>query len=132
MFTTFLTDYYDSYDPTMAAAAGVSAGSLVISLIFAVVSIVALWKIFSKAGEPGWAAIVPLYNAYILFKIAFGNGWFFLLCLVPLVNIVISIMLYFKLSKAFGHGVGFGFGLLFLYPIFLLILAFGSSEYVGA
>ena len=94
--------------------------------------IVANWKLFTKAGEPGWAAIIPFYSNYVLFKIAFGNGWLFLLCLVPIVNIVINIMLFFKLSKAFGHGVGFGLGLLFLSPIFLLILAFGSSEYVGA
>ena len=68
----------------------------------------------------------------MLYKIAFGNGWYFLTLVIPIVNLVFGIMLYFKLAKAFGHGAGFGFGLLFLNPIFILILAFDSSEYVGA
>ncbi|MCI8508790.1 MAG: hypothetical protein HFJ06_09550 [Lachnospiraceae bacterium] len=103
-----------------------------ICLALLVLSIVAFWRIFTKAGEPGWASIVPFYNIYVLYKIAFGNGWYFLTLLIPLANAVFGIMLYFKLAKAFGHGPGFGFGLLFLNPIFILILAFDSSEYVGA
>lgn len=104
----------------------------VIGLIYTILVIVADWKIYEKAGEAGWKSIIPIYNLYILFKIAFGNGWMFLLLLVPIVNFVFAIMLNFKLAKAYGQGVGFGFGLLFLNPIFMLILAFGSSEYVGA
>ncbi len=125
-------DYGYDYD---AAAAGVALAGLgvymVIMLVIAILAIVAYWKIFSKAGEPGWASIVPFYNNYVLFKIAMGNGWLFLLMLVPVVNCVVAIMSIFKLAKAFGKGVGFGFGLLFLAPIFLLILAFGSAEYEG-
>ncbi len=90
-----------------------------------------MWKIFVKAGEPGWAAIIPFYNYYILFKITFGNGWLFLLLLVPIVGFIFAIILYFKLAKAFGKGTGFGFGLLFLSIIFMSILAFDSSEYQG-
>lgn len=128
-----MNNYSYGYDAgTSAALAGFSAAYTIVMLIIAVIMIVAMWKLFSKAGEPGWAAIIPLYNSYVLFKIAMGNGWLFLLSLVPVVNFVIGIMLYFKLAKAFGKGVGFGFGLLFLNPIFLLILAFGSAEYVGA
>ncbi|MGN0438678.1 MAG: DUF5684 domain-containing protein [Lachnospiraceae bacterium] len=126
-------DYGSSYDAAGAAAlAGFSIIYMVVCLALAIVMVVALWKIFSKAGEPGWAAIIPFYNNYVLFKIAMGNGWLFLLMFVPFVNLVVSIMVYFKLAKAFGKGIGFGFGLLFLYPIFILILAFGSSEYIGA
>lgn len=136
MLTSLLTTSYDytyGYDSAMVGALAAFSGAyLIVCLVLFVLLIVADWKIFTKAGEPGWASIVPFYNAYVLFKIAFGNGWYFLLCLVPIVNIVFGIMLYFKLAKAFGHGAGFGFGLLFLTPIFLLILAFGSSEYVGA
>lgn len=135
MLTSLLTTSYDyySYDPAATGAVAAFSGTyLIICLVLGVLLIVANWRIFSKAGEPGWAAIIPIYNSYVLFKIAFGNGWLFLLCLVPLVNIVVTIMLFFKLSKAFGHGVGFGFGLWLLSPIFLLILAFGSSEYEGA
>lgn len=133
--STFLTAYdatYD-YDPATVAAVGAFYGIYaIICLVIGIIGIVAEWKIFTKAGEPGWACIVPIYNCYVLFKIAFGNGWMFLLLLVPIVNAVFAIMLLFKLAKAFGHGAGFGFGLLFLSPIFLMILAFGSSEYVGA
>lgn len=121
--------YYDQ--SATAGMAAFSAGYMITMFIIAAVAIVAMWKIFSKAGEPGWAAIVPLYNAYVLYKIAFGNGWFFLLTFVPFVNFVMVIMLCFKLASAFGRGIGFGFGLLFLQPIFMLILAFGSAEYQG-
>ena len=90
-----------------------------------------MWKIFTKAGKPGWAAIVPFYNIYTEFEIAGMNGWMFLLLLIPFVNFIVMIMLYLKLAKAFGKGTGFGIGLIFLNFIFTLILAFGSAEYVG-
>ncbi len=122
---------YNDASAFAALSAFIAAYSIVI-LILAVVLIIANWKIFSKAGEPGWAAIVPFYNQYVLFKITLGQGWLFLLCLVPVVNVVMSIIVIFKLASAFGKGIGFGFGLLFLSPIFLMILAFGSSEYIGA
>lgn len=118
-----------------AAAMAVGTGFLIVYYLFAlalsVVIIVAMWKMFVKAGKPGWACLVPFYNNYCLFDIAFGDGWLFLLTLVPCVNFVFLIMLYFKLAKAFGQGTGFGFGLLFLNPIFMLILGFGKSEYIG-
>lgn len=130
MLTSLMTVGYDSASAgVLALFSGVSS---IICLACLVLSIVALWRIFTKAGEPGWASIVPFYNTYMLYKIAFGNGWYFLTLVVPIVNLVFGIMLYFKLAKAFGHGTGFGFGLLFLNPIFILILAFDSSEYVGA
>ncbi|MCR5702361.1 MAG: DUF5684 domain-containing protein [Lachnospiraceae bacterium] len=134
MFLSFLTDYaqYD-VDPTAVAALSAFAGIYSIFCIaIGIFMLVCEWRIFSKAGEPGWAAIVPFYNAYVLAKIAMGNGWLFLLLFVPFVNFVVAIIMIFKLSSAFGHGVGFGFGLLFLSIIFFPILAFGSSEYVGA
>lgn len=105
--------------------------AVIISLAVCVVLLVGLWKLFVKAGKPGWAAIVPFYNMYCMYQISFGNGWLFLLTFVPIVNFVFSIMLCFKLAKAFGKGTGFGFGLLFLSPIFMCILGFGDAEYVG-
>ncbi len=124
---------YSSYDA--AAATGMAAFMgvyTIVVLVIGIIAIVACWKIFTKAGEPGWASIVPFYSQYVLFKIAMGNGWFFLLQLVPLVNVVIAFLVYIKLAQAFGKGVGFGLGLIFLNPIFVLILAFGDAEYVGA
>ncbi|MBP3602655.1 MAG: hypothetical protein J6J79_00745 [Lachnospiraceae bacterium] len=103
----------------------------IVALAICVVVYVAMWKVFEKAGKPGWACLIPFYNMYCLFDMAFGNGLFFLLLFVPCANIVFIIMLYFKLASAFGQGVGFGFGLLFLSPIFMLILGFGKAEYIG-
>ncbi len=100
-------------------------------LALLVVFVIAYWKIYAKAGEPGWGSWVPIYKSYLLFKIAWGNGWLFLLLLVPIVNIVVAFVTLYKLCKAFGYGVGFFLGMLFLAPIFILILAFGSAEYQG-
>ncbi len=96
-----------------------------------ILSIVAMWKLFEKAGEPGWAAIIPFYNLYVLFKITWGNGWKFLLMLIPIANVVITIITMVKLAKAFGKSGGFAVGLIFLSIIFYCILAFDSSTYLG-
>ena len=123
---------YDSYD-MMAALIG--TGVFTVYMIFAlavlVLTIIARWKIYTKAGKPGWASLIPFYTQYCLYDIAWGTGWLFLLGFVPIVNIVVGIMVNFKLAKAFGKGTGFGFGLLFLNTIFILILGFGDTKYVA-
>ena len=119
-------DYYNEI-----AAAGNSTASSVVGIIGAVIGIIALWKIFEKAGEQGWKAIIPLYDTYTFVKILEGNGWKFLLLLIPVVNIVYAIMLLVKLAKAFGKSTGFAIGLIFLSPIFMLILAFDGSVFRG-
>ena len=100
-----------------------------------VLLIIAMWKIFTKAGKPGWASIVPIYNVIVMFQIIGLNPWLLLLYLIPVVNfvvaIVFSIMQASRLSKAFGKGTGFALGLFFLNPIFLLMLGFGDSKYIG-
>lgn len=101
----------------------------ILVLVIAVIMIVANWKIYTKAGKPGWASIVPFYNMYVMYEIAGMNGWMFLLTFIPIVNIVIQIMLYLNLAKKFGKSTGFGIGLILLNPIFLLLLAFGNDEY---
>lgn len=115
--------------------AGFSAVTFILSLIPTILLIVAQWKIFVKAGEEGWKAIIPVYNLVVLFKIAGMNPMLLLLLLIPIANIVILIvlvvMLDINLAKAFGKGTGFAIGLIFLGFIFQLILAFDSSEYVG-
>lgn len=122
----------EGYDAAYAAAAsGVSTVYVILSLAISVLTLVAMWKIFVKAGRAGWKCLIPFYNTYCLYDIAWGNGWLFLLMFVPCVNVVVGIMMLFKLAKAFGQGTGFGFGLLFLNTIFILILGFGSAEYVG-
>ena len=103
----------------------------VVYLAVMVLGIVAMWKIFEKAGEPGWAAIIPFYNLYVLFKITWGNGWKFLFLLIPIANVVFAIITMVKLAKAFGKSGGFAVGLIFLSIIFYCILAFDSSTYIG-
>lgn len=103
----------------------------VVYLAILVLVLVAQWIIFTKAGEKGWKIFIPFYNMYIQFKIAWGNGWFFLLTFVPLVNVIILIICYVKLAQSFGKGAGFAVGLIFLPIIFFPMLAFGSAQYIG-
>lgn len=119
---------YDSYESTIMAAMGIY---VVVILAIAVFAIVCTWKIFTKAGQPGWASIIPFYNYYVLFEIAWGNGLLFLLMLIPVANFVIMIILWVKLSQSFGYSAAFAIGLLFLPIIFLPILAVGNSRYIG-
>ncbi len=120
-------EYYQSFADSAAYGQ-----ATVWSLSISVISVIALWMLFQKANEPGWAAIVPFYNAYVLFKITWGSGWKFLLMLIPIANAVIAIITLVKLAKAFGKGGGWACGLIFLEPIFICIMAFdGNIQYVG-
>ncbi len=110
---------------------GVSLLTSIFSFIVAVVSLVAMWKVFVKAGKPGWAVLIPIYNVYVLLEIVGRPWWWLLLMLIPLVNFVIAIILMIDLAKSFGKGAGFGVGLFFLNFIFMLILAFGDAQYAG-
>ncbi len=117
-------------DSDTAAAAGGSAIGTVLYLIIAVVAIVALWKIFVKAGEPGWASIIPLYNTYTLVKIAGLNPLLFLLLLVPVVNVVFAIYVMIKLGAAFGKSTGWSVVFLVILSfIGMLMLGFGKETY---
>ena len=89
------------------------------------------WKIFTKAGKPGWAAIIPIYNIIVFLEIINRPIWWILLTLIPFVNFVVAIIMAMDLAKSFGKGTGFGIGLIFLSPIFSAILAFGSAQYQG-
>ncbi len=102
--------------------------TMVIALI---ITIVCMWVIFNKASVPGWHAIIPFLNTYDLFKLTWGYGWLFLLLLIPFANFVFIIITYVKLAHVFGKGAGFAIGLIFLNPIFMLILAFGNAKYIG-
>lgn len=104
---------------------------LFMSLIVYVLLMIALWKIFEKAGEAGWKSIIPIIDFYYLFKIAMGNGWFFVLMIVPVVNIFISWIMFWKLAKAFGGGVGMRLLTMFVPNAGTLILGFGSAKYNG-
>jgi hypothetical protein len=103
----------------------------VIYLAIYALSVAGMWMTFEKAGHPGWAAIIPFYNIYILLKIAEKPGWWLVLFFIPLVNIVVSIIMSIEVAKRFSKGTGFGVGLALLPLIFYLILGFGSAQYRG-
>jgi hypothetical protein len=110
---------------------GMSLGTWLFSMVIAVFYIYCMWRIFVKAGKPGWAAIIPIYNYLVQLEILGRPWWWLLLMFVPLVNFVIGIIIIFDLAKVFGKSTGFGFGLLFLSFIFIPILAFGDARYLG-
>jgi hypothetical protein len=105
------------------------AGLMAVGLV--VLAIAGMWKVFSKAGQPGWAVLIPFYNNYILLKIGGMPGWSLLLLFIPLVNIVIVAIESHHVAKSFGKSGAFGFFLLFLFPIGYMILGFGDSRYLG-
>jgi hypothetical protein len=111
-----------------------SGGALFSLIVLAVMVflIAAFWKVFTKAGQPGWAAIIPIYNAIVWLRIAGRPGWWIILILIPIVGFVIAIMVSVDLARKFGKGAGFGLGLVFLGFIFYPILAWGSAQYSGA
>ncbi len=110
---------------------GVGALGSLVYILVAILFICAQWIIFTKAGRPGWAAIIPIYNTLQMIWMVGRPWWWLLLLLVPILNIIIGIILLNDLSTSFGHGIGFTLGLIFLAPIFFLILAFGNSQYRG-
>ncbi len=112
-----------------SSVAAASGGMMVFDLLVAVFFIIVLWKIFVKAGKPGWAAIVPIYNLIVFCQIIKKPSLYFLLLLIPVAQIVFLIIMLNGLSKAFGKGTGFTVGLIFLGFIFMPILAFGKAAY---
>lgn len=118
---------------TMATAMFVIIGIFaVIGLACLALFIIGEWKVFKKAGYEGWISLVPFYNTYTLSKIVWGNGWLFLLCLIPLGGTIFQIATLAKLAKVFNKGTGFSVGMVFLPVIFMLILGMSStSSYSG-
>jgi hypothetical protein len=123
---TALTD--SGYD-TSGGSTGGGFGSLIGYLLF---TIIALRPVFAKAGYNGWTALIPIYNYYVLVKIAGFHGATVLLYIIPIVNIVFSIIVAVKVGAAFGKGGGFSFFLLWLFAfIGYCIVGYGSSTYRG-
>jgi hypothetical protein len=103
--------------------------AIVVYLAIIVLLIASIWKVYTKAGEPGWAAIVPIYNVIVMLRIVGKPLWWFALYLIPVVNFVIAILVCIELAKCFGKSTGFGVGLVLLGPIFFPILGLGSAQY---
>jgi len=115
----------------MSSAAGSPFFGIPMLFWFAVVvvTLVGLWKVFVKAGQPGWGCIIPIYNAYCLIKIAGKEWWWLLLLFIPFVNIIIGILVLLGVARNFGKGGAFAAGLIFLPFIFYPILGFGDATY---
>jgi hypothetical protein len=127
----------DPSQPTLteadtAALLGTLAVFGIIGLIITVIAIVVMWKTFAKAGQPGWAAIVPIYNLYVLTQIGGRPGWWTVLLLIPGVNVVVLAILSIDVAKSFGKDAVFGIVGLWLFSIVgYAILGFGNAQYRG-
>ena len=120
------------FETSMSVSPTIMTTPMIITiLLFSIIGIVSMWKLFDKAGEKPWKCLIPFYNTFVLVKIATGKAWLAIFMFIPIANIVMAFMIPFKLGSAFGKGIGFKLGLLFLFPIFVLILAFGNNEYQG-
>ena len=105
---------------------------LILVLGFWIATLVARWRVYVKAGRAGWESLIPIYSSWVDFQIVYGNGWKFLLLLIPIVNIIVGIKFCLDMAECFGQSAAFGLGLLFLSPIFMMILGFDSTiEYDG-
>lgn len=104
---------------------------LLFELVVLVLVAASAWKVFVKAGQPGWAAIIPIYNVIVLLQIVGRPLWWILLMLIPFVNFIIAILVNLDLAKSYGRGAGFAIGLLFLPFVFWPILGFGDAGYRG-
>ena len=122
---------YDASPGGIAAAMAIFGALMIPILVIWVITIISYWKIFEKAGKPGWAAIIPIYNIIVLFEIIGKPIWWIFMFLIPCVNIVFAVWTVNLLSKSFGQSEGFTIGLLLLGFIFYPILAFGNYQYLG-
>jgi hypothetical protein len=115
-----------------ASAGGMAIGIIVLYLaVLLFLVIIPIWRIFVKAGKPGWGSVVPIYNIVLMCQVCGKPGWWTVLCLIPCVNLIIAIILCIALAKSFGKGAGFAVGLILLSPVFLPILGYGKAAYAG-
>jgi len=122
---------YNSPSDFGAAEAALFGVMLIPALITWVISVIGMWKVFEKAGKPGWAAIIPIYNAIVILEIVGKPIWWIILFLIPCVNIIFLVWTMNLLSKSFGQSEGFTIGLILLPFIFYPVLGFGNYQYIG-
>ncbi|HSX00308.1 MAG TPA: DUF5684 domain-containing protein [Patescibacteria group bacterium] len=114
------------------ASMGMGMAWIFIAIAIGLLGIIAFWRVFTKAKRPGWASIIPIYNVYVLLKIVGRPGWWLLLYLIPVVNIITHIIVAIDSAKAFGKSTAFGFFGLWLFSIIgYMILGFGDAKYKG-
>ena len=136
----FAVDYSYNYNyaPAVDQGSGAGVAAVLFGFWFAwlavvVFLVIAIWKMYTKAGKPGWAALVPFYNTWVLAEIAGKPGWWMFLMFIPFVNIVIALLIALGLAHNFGKNDAFGIFALWLFSIVgYPILGFGSAKYKGA
>lgn len=126
-------EYSYSYDTSSGSGllGGLLGGMLFIPSIIGLLVIISMWKIFTKAGKPGWASIVPIYNMVVMVEISGLSMIYVLFLFIPILNIYAIFKIYIEIAHKFGKTTGFGIGLIFLNVIFMPMLAFGDATYNG-
>jgi hypothetical protein len=121
-----------------ASDSGSTAGAVVLVLLLflvyaavVVLVIAGMWKMFTKAGQKGWLAIIPILNVYVLIRLAGREGWWILLFLIPCVSIVVAFVVYIDVAQRFGKSAAYGVGMVILPFVFIPLLGFGDAEYQG-
>ncbi len=114
-------------EDTVGAVAGIVIGIIYLAVI--VLTIVGMWKVFVKAGQPGWASIIPIYNVIVFLQIVGKPLWWIILMFIPLVGLIVCVLVSIAVSERFGKSTGFGIGLFFLPFVFYPILGFGDAQY---
>ena len=104
---------------------------MLVWLVVVIGIIAGIWKVFVKAGKPGWACLIPIYNIVVLLQIVGRPIWWLVLLIIPIVSIVVAIIVSIDMAKSFGKGTGFGIGLALLGSIFYPMLGFGDAKYEG-
>ena len=102
---------------------------VLVALAVAILMIVSMWKVFEKTGQKGWKSIIPIYNYIIMLRIIKKPEWLVLFAFVPFADFVLVLIIFYNMAKAFGKGVGFAIGMVFLPFIFFPILGLGDSKY---
>jgi hypothetical protein len=103
--------------------------SLLVELAIIIIVFAGMWKVFVKAGKPGWAAIIPIYNLIVLLEIADKPLWWIILCIIPFVNLVAIVLIAIAVAANFGKSTLYGVGLAFLPFVFYPLLGFGDDVY---
>lgn len=116
---------------TSQTAEGPAAVVWILYMVVIVAVLASMWRLFVKAGEPGWAAIVPIYNYYVLLKIVGRPAWWLILLFIPFVSLIPAFLVPIDLAKSFGKGIGFALLILFVPVIGYPLLAFGDADYLG-
>ncbi|HAM36630.1 MAG TPA: signal peptidase I [Elusimicrobia bacterium] len=104
---------------------------LLVCLAVAILTIAGTWQVFVKAGKPGWGCLIPIYNLYLMIKIAGRPGWWLILACIPLINLIVLFILPFDIARNFGRSASFGLGLLLLPFVFYPVLGLGDAQYLA-